>query len=50
MHKLLHRDRVAARVEDATAPEEACEGTLIAEVSVFRQLQIPVEEAASSLA
>ena len=38
MHKLLHRGGVAARVEDAPALEEACEGTLVAEVSVFRQL------------
>ena len=51
---------VAARVEapppssilfgDAASSGEACEGTLVAEVSLFRQLQIPFEEAASPLA
>ena len=60
MHKLLHPGGGVARVEapplssilfgDAASPEEACEGILIAEVSLFRRLQIPVEEAASPLA
>lgn len=60
MHKLLHPGGIATRVEepplssilfgDAASPEEACEGTLVAEVSLFRRLQIPVEEAASPLA
>jgi hypothetical protein len=35
---------------DAASPEETCESTLVAEVSLFRRLQIPVEEAASPLA
>ena len=60
MHKLLYPSGIAARVEtpppssilfgDAASPEEACEGTIVAEVSLFRRLQIPVEEAASPLA
>ena len=60
MHKLLHPGGVDARVEapplssilfgDAASPEEACEGTLVVEVSLFQRLQIPVEEATSPLA